>query len=125
MVETARLEEMSLRRLLETAATEGRRLMKALELAEAARDEALVQGRGAGGEAEGLRESLRRERGEKEALERGTTAEIASKVGFGIVFVVAVGVDGIVWCSRWCCVLFVGCGAVTTVLLLVLLWVGR
>ncbi|CAM9566020.1 unnamed protein product [Pylaiella littoralis] len=81
MVETARLEEMSLRRLLETAATEGRRLMKALELAEAARDEALVQGRGAGGEAEGLRESLRRERGEKEALERGTTAEIASKDG--------------------------------------------
>lgn len=82
MVETSRLEEVSLRRLLETAAAEGRRLMKALELAEAARDEALAEGRGAGGEADGLRERLRREKGEKEALERGAAAEIASKVGW-------------------------------------------
>lgn len=91
MVETARLEEASLRRLLETAAAEGRRLMKALELAEADRDEALAQGRGAGGEAEGLRESLRRERCEKDALEKGAAAEIASKVGYGIMFVVTIG----------------------------------
>ena len=80
MLETSRLEEASLRRLLETAAAEGRRLMKALEQAEAARDEALAAGRGAGGEAEGLRERLRREKGEKEAFERGAAAEIAAKV---------------------------------------------
>ena len=81
MVETSRLEEAALRRLLETASAEGRRLMKALETAEAARDEALAAGRGAGGEAEGLRDRLRKERSEKEAFERGAAAEIASKVG--------------------------------------------
>lgn len=83
MLETSRLEEASLRRLLETAAAEGRRLMKALEQAEAARDEALAAGRGAGGEAAGLRETLRKERREKDALERGAAAEIASKVAGG------------------------------------------
>lgn len=81
MVETSRLEEASLRRLLENASAEGRRLVKALERAEAARDDALVAGRGAGGEAEGLRERLGREKAEKEAFERGAAAEIASKVG--------------------------------------------
>ncbi|CAM9691109.1 unnamed protein product [Ectocarpus sp. 12 AP-2014] len=81
MVETSRLEEASLRRLLETAAAEGRRLTKALEQTEAARDEALAIGRGAGGEAEGLRDRLARERKEKEAFERSATAEIASKDG--------------------------------------------
>lgn len=55
--------------------------MKALELAETARDEALAAGRGAGGEAEGLRERLKREKSEKAAFERGAAAEIASKVG--------------------------------------------
>lgn len=81
MVETFRLEEAALRRLLETASAEGRRLMKALELAEAAREEALAAGRGAGGEAEGLRDRLRKEKNDKEAFERGAAAEIASKVG--------------------------------------------
>ncbi|CAB1115098.1 unnamed protein product [Ectocarpus sp. CCAP 1310/34] len=81
MVETSRLEEASLRRLLENAAAEGRRLTKALEQTEAARDEALAVGRGAGGEAEGLRERLARERKEKEAFERSAVAEIASKDG--------------------------------------------
>lgn len=69
-----------MRRLLETAAAEGRRLTKALEQTEAARDEALAVGRGAGGEAEGLRDRLARERKEKEAFERSATVEIASKV---------------------------------------------
>lgn len=79
-METSRLEEASLRRLLETAAAEGRRLVKALEKAEAVRDEALAVGRGVGGEAQGLREQLRKELDEKEAFERGAAAEIASKV---------------------------------------------
>ncbi|CAN0136347.1 unnamed protein product, partial [Scytosiphon promiscuus] len=81
MLETSRLEEASLRRLLENASAEGRRLVKALEHAEAARDEAQAAGRGAGGEAEGLRDRLRKEKGEKEAFERGAAAEIASKDG--------------------------------------------
>lgn len=100
MVETSRLEEASLRRLLETAAAEGRRLAKALEQTEAARDEALAVGRGAGGEAEGLRDRLTRARKENEAFERSATAEIASKVCRVVVFGVVVAKDHSVSC--WC-----------------------
>lgn len=80
MLEASRLEEASLRRLLETAAAEGRRLVKELERAEAARDEALAVGRGVGGEAEGLRERLRKVLDEKTAFEKGAAAELTSKV---------------------------------------------
>lgn len=80
MLETARLEEASLRRLLETAAAEGRRLVKALGEAEVARDDALAAGQGAGGQANELRQQLERMKDEKEGFERATTAEIASKV---------------------------------------------
>lgn len=80
MLETSRLEEASLRRLLETAAVEGRRLVKDLDLTERARDEALTVGRGAGGEAEGLRERLRKVLDEKSSFEKSATAEIGSKV---------------------------------------------
>lgn len=80
MLETSRLEEASLRRLLETATAEGRRLVEALQLTEAARDKALAAGRGAGGEANDLRESLKKAMEDKGAFERGATVEIASKV---------------------------------------------
>lgn len=80
MLETARLEEASLRRLLETAAAEGRRLVKVLEKTEAARDDALAAGKGVGGQVNELRQQLERMKDEKEGFERATTAEIASKV---------------------------------------------
>lgn len=80
MLETSKLEEASLRGLLETAAAEGRRLVKDLRSAEAARDEALAVGKGAGGEADGLRERLKRELDEKQAFQKGVSAELASKV---------------------------------------------
>lgn len=83
MLETSRMEEASLRRLLETASLEGRRLVKALSSAEAARDAALAVGKGAGGEAKGLREQLAKEMDEHEAFQRGATAELASKVRGG------------------------------------------
>lgn len=80
MLETFKFEEASLRRLLETAAAEGRRLVKDLRSAEEARDEALAMGKGIGGEAKGLRERLKQELDEKEAFQRGVSAELASKV---------------------------------------------
>ena len=81
MLEVSRLEQASLRRLHETAAAEGRRLVTALALAETARDEALAVGKGAGGEAEVLRERLKKELDEKKAFETAAAEEIASKVG--------------------------------------------
>ena len=80
MLETSRLEEASLRRLLETAAAEGRRLVRVLEEAEAARDEALAASKGVGGEANELRQLLATEREGKKKNQRATEAEITSKV---------------------------------------------
>lgn len=58
----------------------GRRLTKALELAEVSRDEALAVGEGVGGEAVQLKERLQRALHEKSAFEEGASREIASKV---------------------------------------------
>lgn len=80
MLETSKLEEASLRKLLETAAAEGRRLIAALRSAENARDEALVVGKGVGGEAEELRGRLEKELDEKGAFQREVSMELASKV---------------------------------------------
>lgn len=80
MLETSKREEASLRRLLETAAAEGRRLETALRSAESARDEALAVGKGVGGEAAGLKAQLAKELDEKSAFQRGVSAELASKV---------------------------------------------
>lgn len=83
-LETFRREEDSLRRLLETAAEEGRRLVVERAAAETARDEALVAGRGAGGEAHELRQRLKRELEEKDAFVRETEVELSSKVTMNV-----------------------------------------
>lgn len=80
MMETSRLEEASLRRLLETASAEGRRLAKILTAAEATRDEALEARRGAGGEADVLRRRLSQEIDEKQSFQRESETELAFKV---------------------------------------------